>query len=127
MLLWWSAVDRPDLGGIEDDLQSSEEMSNPEFITPGLYSNVCLNIQVRHLAIDAVLQSAVVNELEGSGGTTAFDSTSHTIDSYSNGGVTAKCYSGRVELVTTDVRNFEADGTSLGLWTRLAMQTVLLR
>ncbi|KAI5118298.1 hypothetical protein M0805_003817 [Coniferiporia weirii] len=85
IVLWWSAGERPDLGGFEDDMPPTEELVNPEFLTPGLYSNVCLSVQVRNLAIDAVLQSALVNELEGSGGTTAFDSTSHTLNDYSNG------------------------------------------
>ncbi|THH04963.1 hypothetical protein EW145_g5144 [Phellinidium pouzarii] len=85
MVLWWSARERPDLGGFEDDMAPTEELVNPELLSPGLYSNVCLSVQVRNLAIDAVLQSALVNELEGSGGTTAFDSTSHTLNDYSNG------------------------------------------
>lgn len=85
MVLWWSPGDRPDLGGHEDDVVPSEELVNPEFMSSGVYSHVCLSIQVRNLAINSVLQSAVVNELEGSGGTTAFDSTTHTIDDYSTG------------------------------------------
>lgn len=85
IVLWWSGGERPDLGGFENDMPPAEELSNPEFVTPGLYSNVCLSVQIRNLTIDAVLQSALVNELEGSGGMTAFDSTSHTIDEYSKG------------------------------------------
>lgn len=85
MVLWWSSRERPDLGGHEDDMPQTEELVNTEFLNPGLYSNVCILVHIRHLAIDAVLQSAVVNELEGSGGTTAFDSVSHTLNDYSNG------------------------------------------
>ncbi|EJD08480.1 DUF1744-domain-containing protein [Fomitiporia mediterranea MF3/22] len=85
MVLWWSAGEKPDLGGFENDMPPAEELTNPEFLSPGLYSKVCLSIQVGNLAIDSVLQSALVNELEGSGGTTAFDSTSHTLDDYSTG------------------------------------------
>ncbi|KAF8586771.1 DUF1744-domain-containing protein [Ramaria rubella] len=85
MLLWWSPGEQPDLGGIEDDRKISEELVNPEFNAQGCYSNVCLSIQLRNLAVDAVLQSAIVNEMEGSGGQTAFDSTSHTLDDYSQG------------------------------------------
>ena len=87
MVIWWSASEKPDLGGFENDMPPAEELVNPEFLAPGLYSNVCLSVQVGNLAIDAVLQSALVNELEGSGGTTAFDSTSHTLDDYSSGEV----------------------------------------
>lgn len=85
MVLWWSKRERPDLGGFENDMPPAEELVNPEFVTPGLYSNVCLSVQIRNLTVDAILQSALINELEGSGGMTAFDSTSHTIDDYSNG------------------------------------------
>lgn len=85
MVLWWSPAERPDLGGYEDDVVPSEELVNPEFTSPGVYSHVCLSIQVRNLAVNSVLQSAIVNELEGSGGATAFDSTTHTIDDYSSG------------------------------------------
>jgi DNA polymerase epsilon subunit 1 len=85
LLLWWSPADLPDLGGSEDDYRITEEFSNTEFVSPGCYSNVCLDISVRNLAVDAVLHSVVVNELEGSGGSTAFDSTSHTINEYAAG------------------------------------------
>ncbi|TDL20354.1 DUF1744-domain-containing protein [Rickenella mellea] len=85
MVLWWSAGEKPDLGGLEDDMPATEELINPEFVSPGCYSNVCLSVQVRNLAINSILQAAIVNELEGSGGTTAFDSTSHTLDDFSNG------------------------------------------
>ncbi|KAF8531014.1 hypothetical protein JB92DRAFT_3092572 [Gautieria morchelliformis] len=68
MLLWWSPGDQPDLGGMEDDRKIWEELANSEFNAPGCYSN-----------------SAIVNEMEGSGGSTAFDSTSHTLEGYSQG------------------------------------------
>lgn len=86
MVLWWSPGELPDLGGMEDDLYVSEDLANPEFNTPGCYSNVCLSVQVRNLAVDAVLQSGIVNEMEGSGGATVFDSTSHTLEEYMDGG-----------------------------------------
>ncbi|THH26723.1 hypothetical protein EUX98_g7459 [Antrodiella citrinella] len=81
IVLWWSPGDRPDLGGIEDDRRPTEDLPKTEFMSPGCYSNVCLSITVRNLAVDAVLHSVIVNELEGSGGATAFDS-SRTLDEY---------------------------------------------
>ncbi|CCM01776.1 uncharacterized protein FIBRA_03843 [Fibroporia radiculosa] len=84
IVLWWSPGDRPDLGGMENDARPSEELSKTEFCSPGCYSNVCLEITVRNLAVNAVLHSVIVNELEGSGGATAFDS-SHTLDEYAGG------------------------------------------
>ncbi|KAH7922539.1 DUF1744-domain-containing protein [Leucogyrophana mollusca] len=85
MVLWWSPSERPDLGGIEDDSRPTEELQNTEFMAPGCYSNVCLEVAVRNLAVNSVLHSVVVNELEGSGGATAFDSVSRTLDEYSAG------------------------------------------
>ncbi|EJF63692.1 hypothetical protein DICSQDRAFT_178966 [Dichomitus squalens LYAD-421 SS1] len=84
VILWWSPGDRPDLGGIEEDNRPQEELAKTEFKSPGCYSNVCLEIAVRNLAVDAVLHSVIVNELEGSGGATAFDA-SRTLDEYSKG------------------------------------------
>ncbi|KAH8103388.1 hypothetical protein BXZ70DRAFT_925423 [Cristinia sonorae] len=81
VVLWWSPGDRPDLGGIEDDRRPTEDLPKTEFMSPGCYSNVCLSITVRNLAVNAVLHSVLVNELEGSGGATAFDS-SRTLDEY---------------------------------------------
>ncbi|CAG8603996.1 3851_t:CDS:2, partial [Acaulospora colombiana] len=88
MILWWSPTMKPDLGGREVDGSagsSFEELVNPEASRPGCYTNVCLQIEMRNLAVDAVLQSSLVNELEGSGGATSFDSVSHTLHEYTNG------------------------------------------
>ncbi len=85
MVLWWSSSGKPDLGGLEEDGFSTDELVNPEINTPGCYSNVCISIQVKRLALNAVAQSAIVNEMEGAGGATAFDSTSHTLDEYAKG------------------------------------------
>ncbi|TFK70233.1 DUF1744-domain-containing protein [Pluteus cervinus] len=85
MVLWWSPGANPDLGGIESDRRPTEALQKTEFFQPGSYPNVCLEIGVRNLAVNSVLQSVLVNELEGSGGATAFDSISHTLDEYSKG------------------------------------------
>ncbi|KAF8331488.1 uncharacterized protein EI90DRAFT_3145642 [Cantharellus anzutake] len=85
-LLWWSPNPKPDLGGREhDSAGESDELSGAEICVPGNYSNVCLSIEVKDLAFNSVMQAAFVNELEGSGGTTAFDSTSHTLDELAKG------------------------------------------
>jgi len=85
IVLWWSTGDHPDLGGIENDQRLTEEFPNTEFLAPGSYAHVCLDVTVRNLAVNSVLQSVMVNELEGSGGSTAFDSVSHTLDEYKTG------------------------------------------
>jgi len=87
MILWWSPSGRLDLGGLEDDARPVEELPNTEFITPGCYSNVCLEVTVRNLSVNSVLHAMAVHELEGSGGTTAFDSVSHTIEEFGDGEV----------------------------------------
>lgn len=85
IVLWWSTGEHPDLGGTENDQRPTEEFPKTEFISPGSYSNVCLEVSVRNLAVNSVIQSVMVNELEGSGGSTAFDSVSHTLDEYKKG------------------------------------------
>jgi DNA polymerase epsilon subunit 1 len=85
IVLWWSDGEHPDLGGVENDQRPSEDLPKTEFISPGSYANVCLEITVRNLAVNSVLQSVMVNELEGSGGATAFDSVSRTLDEYKGG------------------------------------------
>ncbi|TFK24084.1 DNA polymerase epsilon catalytic subunit A [Coprinopsis marcescibilis] len=84
-VLWWSPSDQPDLGGIEADMHSLEDLPRTDFLSPGVYTNVCLEVTVRNLAVDAVLQSVLINELEGSGGATSFDAVSHTLDEYKAG------------------------------------------
>jgi len=85
MVIWWSPGGRPDLGGMENDKGQTEDFPKTEFTSPGCFSNVCLEIAVRNLAVNSVLHSVMINELEGSGGATAFDSVSRTLDEYTNG------------------------------------------
>ncbi|KAF9008656.1 DUF1744-domain-containing protein [Hymenopellis radicata] len=85
MVLWWSPGELPDLGGLENDKRQSDDLPSTEFHSSGCFSNVCLEVTVRNLAVNSVMHSVVVNELEGSGGSTAFDSVSRTLDEYKNG------------------------------------------
>ncbi|WWC85914.1 DNA polymerase epsilon catalytic subunit A [Kwoniella dendrophila CBS 6074] len=86
MILWWSASSRPDLGGSEEDANLSEDLISPRMSNRGCYSSVVLEMEISDLAINAVLQSALVNEMEGSGtGSLAFDSASHNLDEYAKG------------------------------------------
>jgi DNA polymerase epsilon subunit 1 len=89
MLLWWSDEPQPDLGGHEQDArggQSGDEPVAPRASVPGCYSNAVLEINMHELAINSILQSAIVNEMEGSGtGSMAFDSASHNLDDYAKG------------------------------------------
>ncbi|EPQ31767.1 uncharacterized protein PFL1_01099 [Pseudozyma flocculosa PF-1] len=91
MVLWWSDNPQPDLGGREQDinaLQRWDEREGLEISHAGCFSNVCLEVALTDLAVDAVLQSGSVNEMEGSGaGSMAFDTSSHNLDEYSRGTV----------------------------------------
>ncbi|TIC52238.1 putative DNA polymerase epsilon catalytic subunit A [Wallemia mellicola] len=90
ILLWWSHSSKPDLGGREQDVppqQFADEGGGPiEFSNPGTFSNVVLEVELRDIAVNSILQSSLVNEMEGAGSAaTVFDSTSHTIDEYTKG------------------------------------------
>ena len=87
MLLWWSPAPRPDLGGRESDNNApQEDVVAPEISRPGCYTTACLEIELRDLVVDAVLQSAMVYELEGAeGASVGFTEVSHTLDEYSKG------------------------------------------
>jgi DNA polymerase epsilon subunit 1 len=92
MVLWWSSAPAPDLGGREQDNNNAgqpiEEVENLEMSKPGCYSNVVFEVNLRDLAINSVLQSGAVNNIEGNGaGSMAFDNASHNLDEYSKGTV----------------------------------------
>lgn len=89
MLLWWSPSSKPDLGGREDDenLSGSEELSDPIISSPGHYETVCLEMDMLGLAVNTLLQSSQINELEG-GGEATLDA-SHTLDDYNSGKVSS--------------------------------------
>ncbi|KAI1296371.1 DNA polymerase epsilon catalytic subunit [Mortierella claussenii] len=89
MLLWWSPSSKPDLGGREDDesVSGTEELQDPNINMPGHYETVCLEMDMLHLAVNTLLQSSLINDLEG-GTDTALDA-SHTLDDYSAGKVSS--------------------------------------
>ena len=85
-LLWLSERTLPDLGGSEEDDTSfgmyirntpnyeekthfffclAEELVNPEVNAPGCYRNICIELDVIGLAVNTVLQSNYITELEG--------------------------------------------------------------
>lgn len=99
MLLWWSASPRPDLGGREEDMNGSDDLVPPHISTRGVYSTVVLEIELADMAINAVLQSALVNEMEGSGsGSMAFGAASHNLDEYAQGTANANVMMGDAVL-----------------------------
>ena len=68
VVLWWSAGPRPDHAGYEKDniLGPMEKVEMPAVNNPGTYSSVCVELDVRNLAINTILTSSLINELEGS-------------------------------------------------------------
>jgi DNA polymerase epsilon subunit 1 len=68
VVLWWSAAPKPDHAGYEMDdiLGSLETVEMPSVNNPGTYSSVCIDLTLRNLAINTVLSSSLINELEGS-------------------------------------------------------------
>ena len=75
VVLWWSEGPRPDHAGYERDdiLGPMEKVEMPSVNNPGAYSSVCIDLDVKNLAINTILTSSLINELEGSDAL-AFDS-----------------------------------------------------
>ncbi|KAG0248938.1 DNA polymerase epsilon catalytic subunit [Mortierella polycephala] len=78
---------KPDLGGREEDenLSGFEELLDPNINLPGHYETVSLEMDMLGLAVNTLLQSSLINEIEG-GSEAALDS-SHTLDDYNAGKV----------------------------------------
>ncbi|KAL2163261.1 hypothetical protein VTH06DRAFT_5317 [Thermothelomyces fergusii] len=67
VVLWWSDSPRPDHAGYEkDDVAGPlERVQMPSVNNPGTYASVCVDLEVRNLAINTILTSSLINELEG--------------------------------------------------------------
>ncbi|KAK9238698.1 hypothetical protein V1525DRAFT_431564 [Lipomyces kononenkoae] len=67
VILWWSPTPYADHGGNEKDksLLTTENMEMPLFNNPSSYESVCIDLSVKNLAINTVLTSALINEMEG--------------------------------------------------------------
>ena len=68
VVLWWSGAPLPDHAGHERDdiLTPMETIHMPTLNNPGTYSSVCIELEIRNLAINTILTSSLINELEGS-------------------------------------------------------------
>ena len=86
VVLWWSGGPLPDHAGYEKDdiLTSMELVSMPSVNNPGTYSSVCIELDVRNLAINTILTSSLINELEGSD-SVAFNPAAPTEDDAASG------------------------------------------
>lgn len=67
VVLWWSPGPKPDHAGYEkDDVTGPlDTVSMPSINTHGTYASVCIDLEVRNLAINTILTSSLINELEG--------------------------------------------------------------
>ncbi|CCG82582.1 DNA polymerase [Taphrina deformans PYCC 5710] len=74
VVLWWSGAPQPDQGGREqDDLVKALETVEPvKMNNPGAYNTVCIELEVRNIIISTILNSALINELEGSAAADSF-------------------------------------------------------
>ncbi|KAN0070053.1 protein of unknown function (DUF1744) domain containing protein [Elaphomyces granulatus] len=67
IVLWWSSGPRPDHAGYEKDdvLGPLETVEMPSVNASGTYSTVSIELELRNLAINTILTSSIINELEG--------------------------------------------------------------
>ncbi|CAH2294918.1 DNA polymerase epsilon catalytic subunit A [Pelobates cultripes] len=70
-LLWMSPSTRPDLGGKEADnnrlVMEFDERASVEINNSGCYNTVCVELDIQSLAVNSILQSHHINDLEGAG------------------------------------------------------------
>ncbi|XP_073410903.1 DNA polymerase epsilon catalytic subunit A [Dendrobates tinctorius] len=70
-LLWLSPSSRPDLGGKEADdnrlVMEFDEKASVEINNAGCYNTVCVELDIQSLAVNSILQSHHINDLEGAG------------------------------------------------------------
>lgn len=65
-VLWISDAGVPDLGGSgEEDACFADEVHQPVLTYPGAYRKVSVELKIHHLAVDALLKSNQINEMEG--------------------------------------------------------------
>ncbi|EWC45573.1 DNA polymerase epsilon catalytic subunit A [Drechslerella stenobrocha 248] len=67
VVLWWSPTPIPDHAGHQKDsiVRYLEHVPMPDINHRGSYTSVCVELDVRNLAINTLLTSSLINELEG--------------------------------------------------------------
>lgn len=86
VILWWSGQAKPDHAGYEKDdiFGSLETVAMPSINNAGTYSSVCIDISLRNLAINTILSSSLVNDLEGAD-SVSFNPAAPSYDSANDG------------------------------------------
>ncbi|KAL4591685.1 hypothetical protein LXL04_004655 [Taraxacum kok-saghyz] len=65
-ILWVSDNGIPDVGGdAEEETCYSDEVNQPALTYPGAYRKVAVELKIHHLAVNALLKSNQINEMEG--------------------------------------------------------------
>ena len=69
ILSWAKDETQPDLSchplDVAQELMTAEQKERVQLSWPGMYRNVCIQIRINHLAVNAVLEAATLSELEG--------------------------------------------------------------
>ncbi|KAF2000328.1 DUF1744-domain-containing protein [Amniculicola lignicola CBS 123094] len=86
VVLWWSGSAKPDHAGYENDdiLAPLETVEMPSINNPGTYSSVCIDLSLRNLAINTILSSSLINDLEGAD-SVSFNPAAPTYDAANDG------------------------------------------
>ncbi|KAL5120346.1 DNA polymerase epsilon catalytic subunit [Pleosporales sp. CAS-2024a] len=86
VVLWWSGQAKPDHAGYEKDdiLGPLETVELPSINNPGTYSSVCIDISLRNLAINTILSSSLINDVEGAD-SVSFNPSAPSFDSTNDG------------------------------------------
>ncbi|KXS12658.1 putative POL2-DNA polymerase epsilon, calytic subunit A [Gonapodya prolifera JEL478] len=84
MILWLSLSGQPDLGGREADENQfvAMELLNPEINNPGSYRNICVELEVNQLAVNTLLRSSFINDIEGTSSTIGLDANLHAMNGH---------------------------------------------
>ncbi|CAH2005328.1 unnamed protein product [Acanthoscelides obtectus] len=81
-VLWCSPTDKPDLGGSQETdsrlLAENQEGSTEVCNQAGWYASVCIELDIDSLAINTLLQSHHVSDIEGTSNVVAFDAVATT-------------------------------------------------
>ncbi|KAI8821881.1 uncharacterized protein EV422DRAFT_573743 [Fimicolochytrium jonesii] len=90
MILWYSASEKPDLGGREQDDNRFEldELVNPEINVPGSYQTVCVDVQILDFALNTLMHSSMLHDVDDASGAigSSFQQVGHLMDEYAKPG-----------------------------------------
>ena len=92
VVLWWSEKPIPDHAGHEkDNIRGPliDKVDMPNINSSGAYSSVCIDLEVRNLAVNTILTSSLINELESSNDSISFNPAADDSNNDENGTLTS--------------------------------------